>query len=116
MTMLSCARAFIAAAWFPPNKLLTTADIEADVAGLAMSVLGLATSVPAGLATSELGLATSELGLATSALGLATAVRPVLGLDEMIVIACGLLSVVVARFCLVGAKEVVGTKEIIYFN
>ena len=109
MTMLSCARAFIAAAWFPPNKLLTTADIEADVAGLAISVLGLATSVPAGLAT-------SELGLATSALGLATAVRPVLGLDEMIVIACGLLSVVVARFCLVGAKEVVGTKEIIYFN
>ena len=107
--MLSCARAFIAAAWLPPNKLLTTADIEADVAGLAMSVLGLATSVPAGLAT-------SELGLATSALGLATAVRPVLGLDEMIVIACGLLSVVVARFCLVGAKEVVGTKEIIYFN
>ena len=93
----------------PPNKLLTTADIEADVAGLAISVLGLATSVPAGLAT-------SELGLATSALGLATAVRPVLGLDEMIVIACGLLSVVVARFCLVGAKEVVGTKEIIYFN
>ena len=82
--MLSCARALIAAAWSPPNKLLITADIEADVAGLANSVPGLAISAPE-LATSAPGLATNELGLATSELGLATAVTPVLGLDEIIV-------------------------------